>query len=263
MIKMVAIDLDGTLLDDDKKYDKKRFKQLAKNENKKDHHIVIATGNQYIKAVQFFEDFKNELIFITDNGSTIHIGETLHYSQTLEIEEYKTFIQQLPESLIDKMVISSHDHALMSDGEHTESFMEAANKHYPILKKESNLATIDIPIVKITLKFDEDDAINVEQIESILPDDWRMTSSGFGFYDIILNSVSKLTGIKQLQDLYNIEDSEIAAFGDSNNDLELLEGLPNSYAMENGTDKVKQASRYIIGNNNDNAVIDTLEEILN
>lgn len=31
--------------------------------------------------------------------------------------------------------------------------------------------------------------------------------------------------------------------------------------MENGTDKVKNASTYIIGNNNDNAVIDTLEEI--
>lgn len=263
LIKMVAIDLDGTLLDDDKNYDEKRFSELTKKINAKGGHVVVATGNQHVKSVEFFEELKNEIIFITDNGSTIHIMDELHYSETLGKEKYQTFIKQLPEYLKDKMVISTHGYAMISNGEHDESFMKAANMHYPVLKKIDNLNIIDEPITKVTLKFDEDEEFDVNEIEDILPDTWRITSSGFGFYDIILINVSKLTAIRQLQEIYEIADEEIAVFGDSNNDFEMMEAIPNSYAMENGTDKVKNASAHIIGTNNDQAVIDTLEELFN
>lgn len=263
MIKMVAIDLDGTLLDDDKNYDQQRFEKLVEKAQDTNRHIVIATGNQHVKAVQFFENIKDKIIFVTDNGSTIHIDDSLYYSKTLEVSEYQEFINKLPDPLQDRMVVSTHGYAIISDGEHAASFMEAANKHYPILKRENNLNTLDIPIVKVTLKFDEGENVDIEEIQAILPEDWRVTSSGFGFYDIIAKRISKLTAVEQLQKLYNIHSDEVAAFGDSNNDLELLEGITHSYAMENGTDKVKNASRYLIGNNNENAVIDTLEDIFN
>jgi hypothetical protein len=261
MIKMVAIDLDGTLLDDDKNYDKKRFKTVTEKINEKNGHVVIATGNQYVKAVQFFEEMKDEIIFITDNGSTIHIEDELHYSKTLGNDEYESFIQQLPDFFKDKMVVSTHDYAIISDGEHDESFMEAAKLHYPVLERESDLDTLDVPIIKVTLKFDEDEEVDIQSIEDILPESWRLTSSGFGFYDIILDDISKLTAVRELQELYDIEDEEVAAFGDSNNDYELLEAIPNSYAMENGTDKIKNASKHVIGHSNDNAVVDTLEQL--
>lgn len=261
MIKMVAIDLDGTLLDDDKNYDKERFNKVVDKIYKNDGHVVIATGNQYLKATQFFEESKNELIFITDNGGTIHIEDELHFSETLDNEKYQRFIQQLPDFLMDKMVVSTHDYAMISDGEHEEYFLEAANLHFPILKRMSDLQSIDVPIIKITMNFDEDEDIDVDEIENILPESWRLTSSGFGFYDIILNDISKLTAVRELQELYDIDDNEIVAFGDSNNDFELIDAIPNSYAMENGTDKIKHAATHTIGHSNDNAVIDTLEKI--
>lgn len=261
MIKMIAIDLDGTLLDDDKRYDKERFNKLIDKLTKKDVHIAIATGNQHVKAIEFFDGLKDELIFITDNGSTIHIEDELYYSKTLGAEEYQTFIKQLPDSLQDKMVISTHGSAIISDEPHPESFMEAANMHYPVQNRESDLTTIDFPIIKITLKFDEDEEVDVDQIESILPDSWRLTQSGFGFYDIVSDRISKLTAVKQLQELYDIKTDEIAAFGDSDNDFELLEAIPHSYAMADSTEKVKNAAKHIIGSNSENAVINTLEDI--
>lgn len=263
LIKMIAIDLDGTLLDDDKNYDEPRFNKLTEKINAEGGHVVIATGNQHVKSVGFFEELKSEIIFITDNGSTIHIDNELHYSKTLGNEEYRTFIKKFPEYLIDNMIISTHGYAMISNGEHDESFMNAANMHYPVLKRQDDLSTIEEPIVKVTLKFDEDYDFDVDEVEDILPDTWRMTSSGFGFYDIILSDISKLTAIKQLQEIYDLADDEIAVFGDSNNDFEMMEAIPNSYAMENGTDKVKDVSTHIIGNNNDQAVIDTLEELFN
>lgn len=261
MGKMIAIDLDGTLLDDEKKYDKERFNALATKLSKHNVHIVIATGNQHVKAIEFFENLKSKLIFVTDNGATIHIGEELYYSKAVEQEDFKKFIGNLPDTLTNRIVISTHGYAMMSDESHPESFLKAAHMHYPVLKEVADLQSIDVPVVKLTLKFDEDDEVDEEQIEAILPKDWRMTSSGFGFYDIVSNGISKLTGIKQLQKLYSIDKEDIIAFGDSNNDFELLDYLPNSYAMKNSTDKIIQASTYRIGSNNDNAVIDTLEKL--
>jgi len=261
MIKMIAIDLDGTLLDDDKQYDKKRFDQLAEKLKADNVHLAIATGNQYVKAIEFFDELKEELIFITDNGSTIHLGDELHYSKTLGALEYQFFISKLPDSLLDKMVISTHGSAIISAGDHPEAFMEAAKKHYPNIHRENNMKEIDVPIIKVTLKFDEDEAVDVEEIESILPDAWRLTQSGFGFYDIVSRSTSKLTAVQQLQELYDIKTDEIAAFGDSDNDYELLAAVPNSYAMADSTEKVKEATEYTIGSNNEDAVINTLEKM--
>lgn len=261
MYKMIAIDLDGTLLDDDKQYDKERFNKLAVKLMENNVHIVIATGNQHVKAIEFFEDLKSKLIFVTDNGGTIHIGDDLHYSKELDSDDYKEFVRRLPDSLTDRIVMSTHGYAMMSSEPHPESFLKAAHMHYPILKEVDDLQAIDVPVVKITLKFDPDEEVDEKLLESILPKSWRMTSSGFGFYDIVSDGISKLTGIKQLQDLYTIDTDKIIAFGDSNNDLELLEHLPNSYAMENSTKEVIKASKFRIGSNNDNAVIDTLEEL--
>lgn len=260
MVKMIAIDLDGTLLDDDKNYDKERFHTLAARLKEKGVRLVIATGNQHVKAKEFFEGLTEDLIFVTDNGSTIHIGEELFYSNTLDKKDFQTFLDQLPDSLMDRMVISTHGYGILSEGPHSEPFMRAANLHYPNQKQVSDLRSIDVPIIKITLKFEEDEEVDEKQIESTLPDNWSMTSSGFGFYDIISKDISKLTGIQKLQEKFNIDTEDIMAFGDSNNDLELLEALPNSYAMSNGTDKVKNASQYMIGSNNDQAVIDTIED---
>jgi len=258
---MIAIDLDGTLLDDDKRYDQKRFDQLAEKLKENDVHLAIATGNQHVKAIEFFDELKDELIFITDNGSTIHLGDELHYSKTLGADDYQSFISKLPDFLQDKMVISTHGHAIISEGDHPESFMEAAKNHYPNIHRESDLTDIDVPIIKVTLKFDEEEAVDVEEIESILPETWRLTQSGFGFYDIVSKGISKLTAVKQLQGLYDIKTEEIVAFGDSDNDYELLAAIPNSYAMADSTEKVREATKHTIGSNNENAVIDTLEKM--
>ena len=66
--------------------------------------------------------------------------------------------------------------------------------------------------------------------------------------------VNKGEGLKQIQKKMGIKREESAAFGDFLNDIELLESVENSYAMENAHERCKESAKFIIGSNNDYAV---------
>ena len=57
MIKLIAVDMDGTFLRDDKTYDREKFARIYQELEKKDIKFTIASGNQYHQITTFFKDF--------------------------------------------------------------------------------------------------------------------------------------------------------------------------------------------------------------
>jgi len=88
-------------------------------------------------------------------------------------------------------------------------------------------------------------------------------SSGHGDIDLILPGVHKLNGLKILGEKWGIGLDEMATFGDSGNDLEMIRGVKNSFAMENAQQKIKEAATTVIGTNNSGAVLDTIQSLIN
>lgn len=70
-IKVIATDLDGTFYHRDLSYDKVRFLRLYEEMKKQGIHFVVASGNQYFQLVSFFEEMKNEITFVSENGAYI------------------------------------------------------------------------------------------------------------------------------------------------------------------------------------------------
>ena len=68
--------------------------------------------------------------------------------------------------------------------------------------------------------------------------------------------------MKILQEKWGISETEILAFGDSGNDLEMLAHAYYSYAMENGNEMVKKTARFTAPSNNDNGVLDIIDEYI-
>ena len=88
-------------------------------------------------------------------------------------------------------------------------------------------------------------------------------SSGHGDIDLIIPGVHKANGLAKLGKEWGIEPAEIAAFGDSGNDIEMLKYAGFSYAMENAQEKVKEAAEEIIRSNNQEGVLEVIEQLLN
>ncbi len=76
--------------------------------------------------------------------------------------------------------------------------------------------------------------------------------------DIISKGNSKLVGIERIGAQYQFSLDEVVVFGDSNNDLEMLAGIPHSVAMKNGTKKARQAAFYITDSNNHDGIFKAL-----
>lgn len=80
--------------------------------------------------------------------------------------------------------------------------------------------------------------------------------------EITLKNVDKGNAIQTLCDYLQLDQDEVAVFGDSGNDVPMLEKFKHSYAVENAKENAKQAARYQIGNCCDYAVVDEIEKLI-
>lgn len=86
----------------------------------------------------------------------------------------------------------------------------------------------------------------------------RFTRSSPYSADVISQGTSKLEGIAKLADIYGFHPQQVMAFGDSANDLEMLEGVGIGVAMGNASRKVKLAANYVTTSNNQDGIAKAL-----
>ncbi|WP_281384440.1 HAD hydrolase family protein [Listeria portnoyi] len=70
-IKLIAVDMDGTFLNNDQDYNRERFNRQYTELKKRDIRFVVASGNQYYQLKSFFPDFADEISFVAENGAYI------------------------------------------------------------------------------------------------------------------------------------------------------------------------------------------------
>ncbi len=87
-------------------------------------------------------------------------------------------------------------------------------------------------------------------------------TTGHGSIDLIIHGVHKANGLRILQARWGIEDSEVVAFGDSGNDVEMLRRAGFGFAMANARPHIKAVARYEAPNNNDEGVLDVIDMVL-
>ena len=71
MIKLVAVDMDGTFLDDQMHYNRTIFRKIYNYFKENDIYFVVASGNQYYQLKSFFDDYQDEITYISENGAYI------------------------------------------------------------------------------------------------------------------------------------------------------------------------------------------------
>ena len=113
-MKLLATDMDGTFLRDDKAYNDE-FNDLYKQMLKQGIQFVIASGNQYeALACKFDEEIKNDLYYLCENGTKIvYQGKTL-YKKALEKQDAQEVLDILKEDQECMLVVSGDKHAYIS-----------------------------------------------------------------------------------------------------------------------------------------------------
>ena len=261
-IKLIAVDMDGTFLSDTKKYDVKRFNDQYQRMKEKGIKFVVASGNQYYQLSSFFPNFANELTYVAENGALVVEKEKKHFVAKISEEDVESVIKLVHNISDINMVICGENSAYVEESV-SDEFFKYANQYYHRLKRVDDVFSIEDTIFKFALSTSVEKVNEIhKQLVNSVGEILFPVGSGHGDIDLILPGVNKAHGLKILQEKWDILDSEILAFGDSNNDLEMLNHAHYSYAMENGNEHVKKVAKYIAPSNNESGVLEIIEKYI-
>ena len=264
-IKLVAIDLDNTLLRNDKSYDKERFTQVVETLVEQGVTLVIASGNDVGKIKSYMpKEILDRIYLAGDNGNDIEFnGEHIHTNHfSLEALHEIANIVDADDEL--QMVVNTQHHTYSKyiyekDKEHVGVYYD----HIHILDSYDDLPKGELPVkcAILSSKSLEETKEVLRQIEEEIKGLTSVTS-GDGWLDAYSEDGGKGSAVSWLQEKYNIFVDETIAFGDSLNDSSMMEFAKYSVTMKNADDEFKEYCHYEIGSNEDQAVINILEKFV-
>jgi len=141
---------------------------------------------------------------------------------------------------------------------------EMAREFYRKINFVEALRPDDFPqVLKMSMTVNEQVAVQAtRQLNQDFEGTLNAVTSGYGAIDILQKGIHKAWGLKQLMQKWKIQEQDIMAFGDSENDIEMLELAGISYAMENAEEAVKRVATKVAPANSQAGVYKVLENWL-
>ncbi|HFE9255064.1 TPA: HAD-IIB family hydrolase [Streptococcus agalactiae] len=267
-IKAVFFDIDGTLLNDRKNVQKSTIKAIR---NLKDQGILVglATGRGPSFVQPFLENLGLDFA-VTYNGQYIYSRSEIIYTNQLS----KTTVYRLiryagarrreislgtASGLLGSGIIGLGTSRL---GQIVSSLVprkwakaiERSFKHFIRRIKPQNIDSLMVilrePIYQVVLVATEGES---ERIQKQFPR-VKLTRSSPYSMDVISEGQSKVKGIERVGQCYGFDLSEVIAFGDSDNDIEMLSQVGIGVAMGSASQQVKENARYTTADNNDDGI---------
>ena len=258
-VKLIAADMDGTLLDSNKKLSPYLF-DLVKKLKEKQVKFAIASGRQYFNLLENFQDIKEDLVYISDNGSIVYDrGQSIYVDEINKNEVIKA-LKDVRRGKGMYPILCGVESAYVEND--NEIFLENARMYYAKLEMVEDLMDVleKDKICKLAV-FDEVDAEkNAFKLLEKYNNNLMVCLSGHNWVDLMNLGVNKGKAIKIIQENYNISYDETMAFGDYLNDYEMMQSCKYSYAMENAHPKLKEVCNYIAKSNDEDGVVHAIKE---
>ncbi|WP_438831840.1 Cof-type HAD-IIB family hydrolase [Streptococcus pluranimalium] len=264
-IKLVALDLDNTLFDDEKKVSKAN-KEVIKKATELGVKVVITTGRPLKAIGDLLEelDLNHPMDYsVTFNGGLIQRNDGhILAQQALSRHEVESIYQQLSALGLPVDILSEGTvYSLPAPGR--PSRYPEAN---PLLtfKTMEQLADLpeDIIYNKIVVVTDKDflDA-KVKEIPELIFSNFEAFKSREIIFEIMPKGVHKASGLAKLCDLLGIDRENVMAVGDEENDLTMIDWAGLGVAMENAAPIVKETANLVTSkDNNHSGVAEAIEK---
>lgn len=257
MYKMIISDLDGTLLNEDKKVSINTKKYLKGLKNK-GYIICLNTGRTIKRALYAIDDSSFANYIIANNGAYIYDidnNKCLYKSIIKDTTVKELFLNHIKDFNTFEMNSDGYIYRYYLQNEPSYPYvLRITNKDY-LIKNINN-------IYNMTIRFNNEEITNefLEEIKNNYLDIYAFVMqdsfSDQKWITIMNKEVNKFNGIKLLSNKLNIDNSEIIAFGDGLNDIEMLENVGCGVAMYNALENVKKVCKDItkFDNSNDGVI---------
>ncbi len=262
MIKMLVVDIDGTILTDKRgisKDLKNHVKELIANDIK----VVIATGRMHQSAARVAQDLGTNSPVISYQGGLIrdekdNILLCHYFEESLAREIICTLREQSfhINIYIDDNLIAECDSKYIQD---------YANGKFIDYKIVENLDNLTFTYLNKVLAIDYDTQ-RIDNLVSTLSkkyeDKLYIVKSTPHFCEFSNPEATKGNAIKFLANKWGIKQEEIMAIGDQDNDIEMLKAAGVKVAMGNATENLKEIATYITKTVDEDGVVHAINKFI-
>lgn len=272
-IRLIATDLDGTLLDDKKRVPERNMLALQEC-TARGIVIVPATGRTVRGIPDMIRELPGVRYVITTNGAVVADLEENCIIDSCRLPMEKAVeIMELAENSSDEIM---YDAYIDGDGFTMERFLSNV-RYYVKTEGMEELVRKTRQVVPDTIQYVKDQAKEVDKINFFFVDmdaKERMrellkavegilvTSSIPNNLEINAFGADKGGALLRLASYLNMEPAETMAFGDGENDLSMMEKAGVGIAMENGEKSVKKAADYVTLTNEEAGVAAAIEKFI-
>lgn len=261
MLKFVATDLDGTLLDGERRVPHEIF-PIVKEMTKRGVLFCPASGRQYANLKKLFAPVENDVLFMAENGALVkYRGKTLYLNPIPDelIPDALEAIRSVP--MIFPMLCGS-ENAYIENAE--EPFHTYAHLSYTNCVKVDSLDSVvgKEKICKIAV-YDGLGSHNncIKYLPEKIPF-LRTILSGADWCDVSAITANKGDAMRYIKEKFRFAKEDCAAFGDHMNDYEMLLECGQSFVTENAYPPLKKLIPNIIPSNREGGVLKKLREFL-
>ena len=272
-VKAVFFDIDGTLVNDSKSV-LKSTKEAIKIVKDQGVLVGVATGRGPFFVKELMEDLDLDFA-VTYNGQYIFNKDRVLFASPIDKGSLRQIISYAKANQKEIAMGTRQDvvgSRIMSFGLSplsqlvsrfvpkfltrtiSNSFNRLVSKAVP-QKEKDLLNLINQPIYQVLMLMTPEES---EQAATTL-NHLKFTRSNPFAADIINQGNSKLEGIRRVGKEYGFDLNQVMAFGDSDNDLEMLAGVGMSVAMGNGSSSVKEVAKHITTSNQEGGIHKALE----
>jgi len=259
---LIALDLDGTLLNKDKKISKTTLKYLK--QIKDQHLIVLSTGRPYRSFIRYYQQLGLNTPMVCYNGA---------YVTNPTDPTFKTTSFAFPQDVVKQIYLDV-------GVEHLDNVMCETNVNIWLLKEEKNLAsffwhdnmniiygplektlnenpmTMIIKVKKRNPKLDEFVFKAVKKHSGLKVRFWGSSQ----FCEIYYQHISKGSALLSILKYYGISKKYFMSFGDAENDKEMLQLATTSFVMKNAESHIKKYGKFLTKKDNQHdGIIDELQ----
>ena len=275
MIKLIAIDLDGTLLDDRKSIPQQNV-LIIRRLVEAGYQVVIATGRRYYSAKKLTETLGGHFVILANNGNIVRNtdDDRLIISKFLDSDSYRDLLTEaesygLRGIVHVDMYFQGIDMVLEKDDKNKDhlKYITEGDSRYLLLprKKLLGLERVLAVVYPGASKALRDFRTRVdekypERYSSHVLENINIAEA---MYEAMNPGGSKWKTLYEYAQLNGIKREEILAIGDDNNDVEMILNAGIGIAMKNGSQLAKDAADIITERDNDHAgLADALIEAL-
>lgn len=258
MIKLVAIDLDGTLLSGDKTISEKNQTVLAQAKAQ-GIKIVLCTGRPLTAITPFLDGLHLREAgdySITFNGGLVQRNNTgeIVRKHTLTLADVQTLLAVAKDLQMPMDVLS--DEVVLSFA--TSTYQTIYPQLNPLLTfvatQEKELSTQRLYNKAVVAYHQEKLAEWIPAIPTAIKEQFEVIKTRSNLLEFMPKGVTKASGIALLAEELGLVPAEIMAIGDEENDLSMIEYAGIGVAMANATAEVKRVADVVTTSNEEDGV---------